>query len=90
MFRPPRQANKRVTEPGQQVLKSIDLILREVGNLAALASSFQRQDSGTLSIATTHTQARYVLPEPGGQVACGLPQRSISLHQGSPDQVARC
>jgi LysR family cys regulon transcriptional activator len=63
-----------VTEPGQHVLKSIDLILREVGNLKRIGEQFSAQDSGTLSIATTHTQARYVLPVPVGQAARGLPQ----------------
>ena len=55
---------KRVTEPGQHVLKSIELIMREVGNLKRIGEQFSAQDSGTLSIATTHTQARYVLPLP--------------------------
>jgi len=52
-----------VTEPGQHVLKSIELILREVGNLKRIGDQYSKEDSGTLSIATTHTQARYVLPE---------------------------
>ena len=55
---------KRVTEPGLQVLKSIDVILRELGNLKRIGEEYAMQDAGTLSIATTHTQARYVLPEP--------------------------
>ena len=55
---------KRITEPGQHVLKSIELILREVGNLKRIGEQYSAEDSGTLSIATTHTQARYVLPEP--------------------------
>jgi len=46
-------------------------------------------DSGTLSIATTHTQARYVLPEPVAKLRQTFPKVNISLHQGSPDQVAR-
>jgi LysR family cys regulon transcriptional activator len=55
---------KRITEPGQEVLKSIELILREVANLRKIGEQYSAQDSGTLSIATTHTQARYVLPMP--------------------------
>ena len=55
---------KRITEPGQQVLRSIEVILREVNNLKRIGEQFSAQDSGTLSIATTHTQARYVLPVP--------------------------
>jgi LysR family cys regulon transcriptional activator len=80
---------KRVTEPGQHVLKSIELIMREVGNLKRIGEQFSAQDSGTLSIATTHTQARYVLPEPVARLRETYPKVNISLHQGSPDQVAR-
>ncbi|WP_395669949.1 CysB family HTH-type transcriptional regulator [Rhodoferax sp.] len=80
---------KRVTEPGQHVLKSIELILREVGNLKRIGEQFSAQDSGTLSIATTHTQARYVLPEKVAALRTAFPKVNISLHQGAPDQVAR-
>ncbi len=80
---------KRVTEPGQHVLKSIDLILREVGNLKRIGEQYSAQDSGTLSIATTHTQARYVLPEKVAALRAAFPKVNISLHQGAPDQVAR-
>jgi LysR family cys regulon transcriptional activator len=80
---------KRVTEPGLQVLQSIDVILRELGNLKRIGEEFAMQDAGTLSIATTHTQARYVLPEPIAALRRKYPKVSISLHQGSPEQVAQ-
>ena len=80
---------KRITEPGQHVLKSIELIMREVGNLKRIGEQFSAQDSGTLSIATTHTQARYVLPVPVAKLREAYPKVNVSLHQGSPDQVAR-
>jgi LysR family cys regulon transcriptional activator len=80
---------KRVTEPGGHVLKSIDIILREVNNLKRIGEQYSTQDSGTLSIATTHTQARYVLPLPVAQLRSAYPNVNISLHQGAPDQVAR-
>jgi LysR family cys regulon transcriptional activator len=80
---------KRVTEPGQHVLQSIDLILRELGNLKRIGEQYSAQDSGTLSIATTHTQARYVLPEPVAKLRAAFPKVNVSLHQGSPDQVAQ-
>jgi LysR family cys regulon transcriptional activator len=80
---------KRVTEPGQHVLKSIDLILREVGNLKRIGDQYSQEDSGTLSIATTHTQARYVLPQKVAALRSSFPKVNISLHQGAPDQVAR-
>ena len=80
---------KRVTEPGQQVLKSIDLIMREVGNLKRIGNEYSAQDSGTLSIATTHTQARYVLPPSVTRLRQAYPKVNVSLHQGAPDQVAQ-
>ena len=80
---------RRVTEPGRQVLKSIETIMREVGNLKRIGEEFSQQDAGTLSIATTHSQARYFLPEPIRQFRKKFPKVNISLHQGSPQQVAR-
>ena len=80
---------KRVTEPGQQVLKSIEVIMREVANLKRIGEEFSKQDAGTLSIATTHTQARYFLPEPVAQLRRRFPKVQVVLHQGMPQQVAR-
>ena len=80
---------RRVTEPGREVLKSIEVIMREVGNLKRIGEEFSMQDAGTLSIATTHSQARYFLPEPVAQLRKRFPKVNISLHQGSPEQVAR-
>ncbi len=80
---------KRITEPGQHVLKSIELILREVGNLKRIGEQYSAEDSGTLSIATTHTQARYVLPEKVAALRTAYPKVNVSLHQGAPAQVAR-
>ena len=80
---------KRITEPGVQVVQSIDIIMREVGNLKRIGEQYSAQDNGTLSIATTHTQARYVLPEKVAALRSAYPKVAISLHQGSPDQVAR-
>ncbi len=80
---------KRITEPGTHVLKSIELIMREVGNLKKIGEQFSQQDSGTLGIATTHTQARYVLPQPIAKLRGAFPKVNVSLHQGTPDQVAK-
>ena len=79
---------RRVTEPGQQVLKSIEIILREVNNLKRIGEQYSAQDSGTLSIATTHTQARYVLPQPVARLRAAYPKVNVALHQGTPEQVA--
>jgi DNA-binding transcriptional LysR family regulator len=80
---------RRVTEPGLQVLRSIDVILREVNNLKRIGEEFSKQDAGTLSIATTHTQARYFLPEPVALLRRRYPKVQVVLHQGMPEQVAR-
>jgi LysR family transcriptional regulator, cys regulon transcriptional activator len=80
---------RRITEPGQKVLESIEVILREVANLKRIGEEFSKQDAGTLSIATTHNQARYMLPEPVAAFRQRFPKVAISMHQGSPAQVAR-
>ena len=80
---------RRITEPGQEVLKSVEVIMREVNNLKRIGEEFSKQDAGTLSIATTHTQARYVLPQPVAQLRRKYPKVNISLHQGTPKQVAQ-
>jgi LysR family cys regulon transcriptional activator len=80
---------RRITEPGREVLKSIETIMREVGNLKRIGEEYSKQDAGTLSIATTHSQARYFLPGPVAQFRKRFPKVAISLHQGSPQQVVR-
>ena len=80
---------KRVTEPGQQVLHSIERILAEVNNLKRIGEQYSQQDRGTLSIAATHTQARYVLPKPVAQLRTTYPLVNVSMHQGAPGQVAQ-
>ncbi len=80
---------KRVTEPGVQVVAAIERILNELDNLRRIGAEYSQQDRGTLSIATTHTQARYMLPAPIAQLRRRHPEVRVALHQGSPDQVAR-
>ena len=80
---------RRVTEPGQLVLKSIETIMREVANLKRIGEEYSKQDAGTLSIATTHTQARYFLPQRVAELRRRFPKVQVVLHQGMPEQVAR-
>ncbi|CAD5373744.1 HTH-type transcriptional regulator CysB [Rubrivivax sp. A210] len=80
---------KRVTEPGQQVLRSIEIVMREVANLKRIGEEYSKQDAGTLSIATTHTQARYFLPVPIAELRRRYPKVQVVLHQGMPEDVAR-
>jgi LysR family cys regulon transcriptional activator len=63
--------------------------MRELGNLRRIGEQYTAQDSGTLSIATTHTQARYVLPTPIARLRAEFPKVNVSLHQGNPNQVAQ-
>ena len=63
--------------------------MREVNNLKNIGDQYSAEDSGTLSIATTHTQARYVLPMPVASLRKKYPNINVSLHQGSPGQVAK-
>ena len=79
----------RVTEPGQQMLASVETILREVANLKRIGEEFAGREAGTLSIATTHTQARYFLPGPVAELRRRYPQVQVVLHQGVPEQVAQ-
>src|SRR3569832_550090 len=55
---------KRVTEPGQHVNKSIELIMREVGNLKRIGEQFSAQNNKTHTKTTTHTQTQKEQPEP--------------------------
>ena len=80
---------RRVTEPGQLVLQSVEIIMREVANLKRIGDEFSKQDAGTLSIATTHSQARYVLPEPVARLRRMFPKVQVQMHQGTPGDVAR-
>ncbi len=78
-----------LTEPGRLVLGSVELIMQEIDSLKRIGKEFAAQDSGSFTIATTHTQARYVLPVPVARLREAYPKVNVSLHQGSPDQVAR-
>ena len=80
---------RHITEPGHAVLRAIDVILREVANLRRIGDEFASQDSGRFSIATTHTQARYVLPPALARLRQQFPRLQLSLHQGNPRQVAQ-
>ncbi len=76
-----------LTEPGQAALKIIDRILLETDNLKAVAREFIDQDSGTLTIATTHTQARYSLPRVVTEFKRRYPNVHLALQQGDPMHI---
>jgi LysR family cys regulon transcriptional activator len=77
-----------ITEPGKAVLEIAQRMLQDAGNLKQVAEEFHSQNSGTLTIATTHTQARYALPPTVKQFIKRYPGVKLGLHQGSPTQIA--
>jgi LysR family cys regulon transcriptional activator len=77
-----------LTPAGEIVISTARRALREIANLKRVADEFRGEDTGTLSIATTHTQARYVLPKVLREFATRYPKVNIVLHQGNPVQVA--
>jgi LysR family cys regulon transcriptional activator len=78
-----------ITEPGKAVLEIAQRMLHDVGNLKQVGQEFRSQDSGSLTIATTQTQARYALPPVVKQFIGRYPKVKLSLHQGSPTQIAQ-
>ena len=78
----------RVTAAGQQVIDRAIRILREVQNIKRLSDDFKDEARGALSIATTHTQARYILPEVIRQFRETYPEVRLHLHQGTSEQLA--
>ena len=77
-----------ITEPGKRVLEIAERILREVSNIKRVSEEYAGGDSGSLVIATTHTQARYALPAVVKQFVERHPDVRLSMHQGSPTQIA--
>ena len=77
-----------ITPAGHQVIERARIIMREAENIRSLASDFYKEEEGTLSIATTHTQARYVLPEIVGEFRKRFPKVGLNLHQGTSEQIA--
>jgi len=77
-----------VTEPGQTILDIARRMLHDAENLRQVGQEFHAQDSGPLTIATTHTQARYILPPVVKQFIRRYPKVKLGLHQGNPTQIA--
>jgi LysR family cys regulon transcriptional activator len=77
-----------ITPAGHEVIARARRILREVENIRSLASDMSEEQEGTLSIATTHTQARYVLPDVIQEFRNRYPKVNLELHQGTSEQIA--
>jgi LysR family cys regulon transcriptional activator len=77
-----------LTPAGEVVVATARRALGEIRNLKRVADDFRAEDEGILAIATTHTQARYVLPRVLTQFTARYPKVKLVLHQGNPRQVA--
>jgi len=78
-----------ITEPGKAILAIAERLLREAENLKLAGKDFSNESSGSLVIATTHTQARYALPQTVKAFVLRYPGVNLVLHQGNPTQVAQ-
>ena len=75
-----------VTEPGRAILDIARRVLGDIENLKQVGQEFTEKDHGELTIATTHTQARYILPQVLHRFTQRYPGVRVSLRQGSPAQ----
>ncbi|MEW6313648.1 MAG: HTH-type transcriptional regulator CysB [Pseudomonadota bacterium] len=78
-----------ITEPGKAIIAIAERMLRDASNLKQAAEEFSHENSGSLTIATTHTQARYALPPVIKRFTKLYPKVKLVLHQGSPVQIAQ-
>ena len=78
----------RITPAGEKIIDTAGEILRKVESIKQVAQEFSDERKGSLSIATTHTQARYALPGIIQQFIGQYPEVALHMHQGSPVQIA--
>lgn len=78
-----------LTEPGRELVGIVERILLDTQNIKKLGEQFANRDRGQLDVATTHTQARYALPQVVAKFRNEFPNVHLVLHQGSPAEIAR-
>ncbi|MEK7778759.1 MAG: HTH-type transcriptional regulator CysB [Pseudomonadota bacterium] len=78
----------QITPAGQLIVKTAKEMLHEAENLKKIAQEYNNETDGTLTIATTHTQARYVLPVVIKRFIARHPKIKLTLRQGNPTQVS--
>lgn len=76
-----------LTEPGKELIGIVERLLLDAQNIKQLADQFTQKDAGQLVVATTHTQARYVLPRVVKRFKADFPKVHLVLHQGSPEEI---
>ena len=78
----------RVTAAGESIIKTAGEVLRKCENIKQIGQEFSNERVGSLSIATTHTQARYALPKVISGFMQQYPDVALHMHQGTPTQIA--
>lgn len=78
-----------LTEPGKEVLARAERVLAELAGIEQVTADFRARDTGELRVATTHTQARYVLPAVVREFRKRYPAVRLTLLQGSPKQITQ-
>jgi len=76
-----------LSEPGQHVYQRINEVIREIKSIKQVSEEFSQSSLGVLTIATTHTQARYKLPNVVQAFMSKYPDVKLNIHQGNPTQV---
>ena len=77
-----------VTPAGEAILEAAGEVLRKVESIKQVAQEYSNEKKGSLSIATTHTQARYALPATISAFIERYPEVSLHMHQGTPMQIS--
>ena len=76
-----------LTEPGKELVGIVERMLIDAKNIKRLAEQFANRDEGSLTIATTHTQARYALPQVVRRFKQAFPKVHLVLHQAGPAEI---
>lgn len=80
---------QRVTAAGEDILETAEQILHRVDNIKSIAEEYSSEQKGSLSVATTHTQCRYVLPAVIREFIARHPTVALHMHQGTPMQISQ-
>lgn len=77
-----------ITPAGQSIIDLANEMLNNAKNIHSIADEYRDEHSGSITIATTHTQARYALPKTIIEFRKRYPRVTLNIHQGSPQQIA--
>jgi LysR family cys regulon transcriptional activator len=78
-----------LTAPGKELVVMVERMLLDAANIKRLAEQYSKRDEGRLTVATTHTQARYALPKVVTAFKRAFPKVHLKLHQGSPGEIVQ-